>query len=124
MPKSAIVSIVDDDEAVRVSVGALVRSMGHVARPFPSAEDFLSSPELETSNCLILDVQMPGMTGVELQRVLVTNGRNLPIIFITAYSQDRIRNEVFAAGACCLLGKPCDGDQLVACIESAISSQG
>jgi FixJ family two-component response regulator len=123
LAETSIISIVDDDLSVRVSVGALVRSLGHAACVFPSAEDFLSSGELETTDCLIADVQMPGMSGVELQQVLVKTGRKLPIIFITAYPEDRIRQQVLAAGAVCLLSKPCDGDTLVGCIESALATR-
>src|SRR5271157_3053868 len=117
-----MVSVVDDDESVRASIGALVRSLGRVACTFASAEDFLSSSEAEATDCLIADIQMPGMTGIELQLALATAGRKLPIIFITAFPENRIREQVLAAGAVCLLSKPCDGDTLVNSIESALAS--
>jgi FixJ family two-component response regulator len=120
--KTSVVSIVDDDQSVRVSLGALVRSLGHVACVFASAEDFLNSPELERTDCLIADIQMPGMSGIELQQALVKRGRKLPIIFITAYPQDRIKQQVLAAGAVCMLSKPFDGNTLVGHIESVLSS--
>jgi FixJ family two-component response regulator len=118
-----MISVVDDDEAVRVSIGALVRSLGRVARTFASAEDFLNSPEAHATDCLIADIQMPGMTGIELQQALATAGRKVPIIFITAFPDNRIEQQVLAAGAVCLLSKPCDGDTLVKSIESVLASR-
>lgn len=122
MSRVPIVSVVDDDESVRVSIGALVRSLGRAACTFASAEDFLGSPEAEATDCLIADVQMPGMTGVELQQTLASRERRVPIIFITAFPEGRVREKVLAAGAMCLLSKPCDGDTLVGFIESALST--
>jgi FixJ family two-component response regulator len=118
------VSVVDDDESVRVAIGALVRSLGRVAHIFASAEDFLNSAEAEATDCLIADIQMPGMNGIELQQTLATRGRKVPIIFITAFPSDRVRAQVLAAGAVGLLSKPCDSDALVNFIESALSSGG
>ena len=123
MPRVPMISVVDDDEAVRVSIGALVRSLGRVAQTFASAEDFLNSAEAQATDCLIADVQMPGMTGIELQQALATAGRKVPIIFITAFPDNRIREQVLAAGAVCLLSKPCDGDTLVNSIESVLASR-
>jgi FixJ family two-component response regulator len=121
LPKIPVVSVVDDDESVRVSIRALVRSLGYAAYAFASAEALLSSREAEASDCLIADIQMPGMSGVELQQALALKGRKVPIIFITAFPEDHIRDQVLAAGAVCLLGKPCDGGVLVNFIESALS---
>jgi FixJ family two-component response regulator len=118
-----MISVVDDDESVRVSLGALVRSLGRVARTFASAEDFLNSAEAQATDCLIADIQMPGMSGIELQQALATAGRNVPIIFITAFPDNRIREQVLAAGAVCLLSKPCDGETLVNSIESVFASR-
>ena len=119
-----MISIVDDDELVRVSIGALVRSLGRQANTFASAEDFLNSAEAQATDCLIADIQMPGMTGIELQQALATAGRKVPIIFITAFPENRIREKVLAAGAICLLRKPYDGAALVDCIECALASRG
>lgn len=90
---------------------------------FASAEDFLNSTEADTTDCLIADIQMPGMSGIELQQALASAGRKLPIIFITAFPENRIRDQVLAAGAICLLSKPCDGDTLVNSIEFALASR-
>jgi FixJ family two-component response regulator len=124
LPRLPTVAVVDDDESVRISIGALVRSLGHVACTFASAQDFLDSPEADATDCLIADVQMPGMTGIELQQTLVTQGRRVPLIFITAFPEGRIKEQVLALGAVCLLSKPCDGETLVNFIESALSSHG
>jgi FixJ family two-component response regulator len=121
LARTPTVSIVDDDKSVRVAIGALVRSIGRVAYTFASAEDFLNSPEAEATDCLIADIQMPGMTGIELQQTLSTRGSRVPIVFITAFPEDRIRKYVLAAGAVCLLSKPCDSDALVNFIECALS---
>jgi FixJ family two-component response regulator len=121
LPNVPLVAVVDDDESVRASVGSLVRSIGRTALTFASAEAFLGSAEAEATGCLIADIQMPGMNGLELQETLVTQGRRLPIIFITAWPEDRIRQQVLASGALCMLSKPCDSDALVNYIETALS---
>ena len=123
MRETTIVSIVDDDESIRDSVSALVRSLGYTPYAYPSAEDFLNSGAAESADCLVADIQMPGMTGIELQQALVTKGSRLPIIFITAVPDDHVTQKVLAAGAVCLLKKPCDGDVLVNCIESVLLSR-
>jgi FixJ family two-component response regulator len=121
LPETSVVSIVDDDHSIRTSVGALVRSLGYTARVFPSAEDFLNSGQIETTDCLIADIQMPGMSGVDLQQALVGKGYKLPMIFITAYPQESVKQQLLAAGALCLLTKPYDGEALVAYIEAALA---
>ena len=123
MRETTIVSIVDDDESIRDSVSALVRSLGYTPYAYPSAEDFLNSGAAESADCLVADIQMPGMTGIELQQALVTKGSRLPIIFITAVPDDHVTQKVLAAGAVCMLKKPCDGDVLVNCIESVLLSR-
>jgi FixJ family two-component response regulator len=119
-----IVSIVDDDESIRDSISALVRSLGYIPHAYPSAEDFLNSAAAESADCLVLDIQMPGMSGIELQQALATKGSKLPIIFITAFPEDHAKQKVLAAGAVCLLSKPCDGDVLESCIQSALTLRG
>jgi FixJ family two-component response regulator len=116
-----IVSVVDDDESVRLSINSLIRSLGYVGRTFAAAEDFLNATEAQSSDCLIADIQMPGMSGIELQQALLLKGYKLPIIFITAFPEERIRERVFSAGALCLLGKPYDSGELVECIETALA---
>ena len=115
-----IVSIVDDDYAVRTATQTFVRSLGYKATAFASAEDFLKAPERETTDCLITDIQMPGMSGLELQHELAQRRPGLPIIFITAFPDERVRRQAMATGATCLLHKPYDGDMLIECIEKAL----
>ena len=122
LPQAHVVSIIDDDEAVRSATQGLLRSMGYAAHTFASAEDFLASAEAERAACVITDVQMPGMSGPELQRVLCARRPGLPIIFITAFPEDRIREQVMAAGAADMLGKPFDGQALVDCVAAALAA--
>jgi FixJ family two-component response regulator len=117
------VSIVDDDDAVRTATQAFVRSLGYKATAFASAEEFLKAPERETADCLIADVQMPGMSGLDLQRELARQRPTLPIIFVTAFPEEHIRQQAMAAGAACLLAKPYEGDELIECIEQALSGK-
>ena len=120
MPETPIVCVVDDDESVRVSLRTLARSLGYTAHAFPSAEAYLASPQATATDCLITDVQMPHMGGLELQRVLVERGDPPPMIFITAFPHDKIEKQVMGAGAICLLIKPWDGAHLIKCIARAL----
>lgn len=123
MANTIIVSIVDDDDAVRTATQTFVRSLGYKAASFPSAEDFLKSPEVDTADCLIADIHMPGMSGIDLQKELVQRRPSLPIIFITAFPEERVRDQLMAAGAIGMLSKPYDGDTLIACIEKALAKK-
>jgi FixJ family two-component response regulator len=114
--------VVDDDESVRLSIGALIRSLGYAAYGFGSAEAFLNSAEAASADCLITDVQMPGLSGIDLQRALNERGRAPPMIFVTAFPQERIRRQAMAAGALNFLSKPCDDDLLVRTIEEAVAA--
>jgi FixJ family two-component response regulator len=118
-----VVSIVDDDRSVRSATQTLLRSLGYRAPAFASAEAFLNSPEVDLTDCLILDVQMPGMSGIDLQRMLANRSRKVPIIFITAFPDDRVRQQALAGGAVCFLTKPCDGDRIVECLEAALAQR-
>ncbi|SEF10292.1 Response regulator receiver domain-containing protein [Rhizobiales bacterium GAS191] len=120
--KVRIVSIIDDDASVRVAMEGLVRSLGFVACAFESAEDFLRSPRVDETSCLITDVQMPGMNGLELQSHLLAQGRRLPIIFITAFPEQSIRQRAQAAGALAFLEKPFDGETMVGLLHKALAS--
>ena len=121
MIQLSIVSIIDDDVSVRVAVERIVRSMDLTPRTFESCRGFLESPYLLDTSCIIADVQIPGMTGVELQRVLKAKGLTIPMIFITAYPDDKIRKQALDAGAVCFLDKPFDGAAIMQCIERALS---
>jgi FixJ family two-component response regulator len=120
LQQELLISIIDDNESVRIATRSLVRSLGFAAHAFASAEDFLTSDSVNKSSCIITDIQMPGLSGVDLQRRLIDQGNNTSIIFITAFPDDAIRERVLEAGAVCLLTKPCDGQSLVRCIEIAL----
>jgi len=115
-----IISIVDDNESVRNALGKLLRLHGYVAYSFASAEDFLQSDRLNKTSCLITDVRMPGMTGIELLEHLVCHGWQIPVIFITAFAEERSRARAMKAGAICFLNKPFDPQGLVDCIDTVV----
>ena len=119
LSKSSVIAIIDDDESVRVTTGSLVRSLGHLVHAFASAEDFLHSGRIGDFSCVIADVQMPGMSGVQLQDHLRSQGYGVPFIFFTAFPDERTRARAMAAGAICYLTKPFDADNLIQCLEDA-----
>ena len=121
--KAQIVSIVDDDASVRVAMESLVRSLGFVAFAFESAEDFLRSPRVDDSACLITDVQMPGMSGLDLQDRLIAQGSRIPIIFITAFPEQTIRSRAEAGGALGCLEKPFGGKAMIELLRKALATQ-
>jgi FixJ family two-component response regulator len=115
-----IVCIIDDDASVRVAVERIVRSMDLTAYAFSGCHDFLNSPQLLETSCIVADVQMPGMTGLELQRTLKTRGLVIPLIFITAYPDDKLCRQALDAGAVGFLHKPFQGTSIIECIERAL----
>ena len=120
MAEAPIISVIDDDPSVRTATARLLRSMGFSVYAFPSAREFLSSPQLSETSCVIADVQMPGMTGVELQDHLIAHDRSMPVIFITAFPHDRVRERAMNAGAICFLSKPFDEARLLECVQQAL----
>jgi len=119
-----VISIVDDDESVREATKGLIRSLGYVAATFASAEEFLASDRLHDSACLITDVQMPGMNGIELQNCLIAEGHQLPIIFITAFAEAKVRTQALANGAVGFLRKPFSDEKLITCLDKALAARG
>lgn len=119
-----IISIVDDDESVRTAMKSLMLSLGYRADTFASAQMFLRSPHIADTACVISDVHMPGMGGLELQSVLIAQGQDLPIIFITAFFDDAAKDRALKAGAVCFLQKPFEGDALIHCVEEALMRAG
>jgi FixJ family two-component response regulator len=115
-----LISIIDDDESVRIATKTLVRSLGFAAHSFASPHDFLTSESVGDSSCIIADIQMPGLSGVELQRRLLAQGNNTSIIFITTFPDDALRERVLEAGAVCFLTKPFAGESLIQCLEKAL----
>jgi len=121
---SNLISIVDDDESVRRTTKLLVESFGYRAAVFESAESFLKSSQLYETSCLIVDVQMPGMNGLQLQSQLAAAGHSIPIIFITAYGGKESCRLAMQAGAAAFMDKPFSDEQLLKNIRSAFSLDG
>lgn len=116
-----LVAVVDDDIAVRESLGSLIRSVGLAVRVFSSAEEFLESGYSSKADCLILDLRLPGMSGVELNHLLLAGGSKLPVIFITAHgSDDRARSEAASDWTVAYLTKPFDEDELLDAVALAL----
>jgi FixJ family two-component response regulator len=120
MLNRTLIAIVDDDQLYRESMRKLVVLMGYTVEAFPSAADFLASRLLRETTCLIADVHMPGMTGVELHRHLVDAGYAIPTILVTAYPDEVVRDRALKDGIVCYLGKPVDDDYLERCLRSAL----
>lgn len=118
-----MISIIDDDESVRESVTGLIRSLGYATETFESAEAFLKSDCVHETLCLISDVQMPGMSGVELQTCLIGSGRHIPTIFITAFPETRLHAQALAGGAIGILSKPFRDESLIHCIDAALAAR-
>jgi len=121
--KHPVISVVDDDVSVRVATDNLLRSLGYTVHTFASAEEFLRSAHLNDTSCVVADVQMPAMTGVELQALLLARGNRVPFIFITAFPEETIRERALKAGAVCFLTKPFDRLTLIECLDTALGRQ-
>jgi len=119
-----MISIIDDDESIREATRGLVRSLGYQAAAFQSAEDFLQSEGRDATSCVITDIQMPGISGLDLQDRLRGEGCSTPVIFITAYPQERAKARAMKAGAIGFLGKPFDDQALIACLDRALAEDG
>lgn len=122
MSDQPLISIVDDDDSLRQALIGLVRSLGYQAAGFASAEDFLASDESAQSQCVITDIQMPGLSGIELKQALVERGCPSPVIMITARTETTLHERAFANGAFCLLQKPFAAEPLIECLEKALAS--
>ena len=120
MSEAAVIAVVDDDRSVRIAVASLLRSVGFAVLLFASAEEFLSGRDAQAIACLILDLRMPGMDGLQLQRQLRAEGRLVPTIFLTAHGQDAARAQALAGGAIEFLPKPFDADVLLRAVQSAL----
>jgi len=120
--KSPLISIVEDDQFVRDSIKRLMRSFGYTVEDFSSAADFLAFPRFRQTACMIADINMPAMTGIELHRRLIEAGCRIPTILITAYSDDAVRTRVLNEGVLCYLKKPFPDDDLLRCVRMALSA--
>jgi FixJ family two-component response regulator len=118
----ATISIIDDDRIVREAIADLVQSLGYEAATFESAEQFLASGAVAETSCLITDLQMPGQSGLELQKQLLAEGHRTPVIFVTAFAEEKFRNRAMTAGAVAFLSKPFRDDTLIDCVKNALNS--
>jgi len=122
MPKSSLVSIVEDDQFFRESMRRLIRSQGYTVEAFSSAADFLGSLCLIDTACLIADVHMPAMSGIELYRHLTNAGHSIPTILVTAFPNDTDRVRALNDGIVCYLRKPINDEHLIRCLRAALPS--
>ena len=117
-----MISIIDDDHFARGAIGDLVQSLGYEVSTFESAERFLESGRLAETSCLITDLHMPGLDGLELQSRLVADGDCTPVIFVTAFPEEKFRERAISAGAVGFLSKPFDESSLIHCLETALNT--
>ncbi len=122
MPKASLVSVVEDDQFFRESMRRLMRSFGYAVEAFASAADFLASPRLGETACLIADLHMPAMNGLELHRRLVELGHAIPTILVTAYPDNEVRTRALKDGVVCYLRKPVDENHLMRCLRAVLGS--
>ena len=115
------IAVIDDDELVREALEHLIGVLGYSVDTFASAEAFLNSSRLKPTSCVITDIHMPGMSGIELQRRLSAEGRKTPVIFVTAYPDETTRSRVIRNGAAGYLSKPLRGDKLLKCLDKALA---
>ena len=115
-----VISVIDDDASIRAAINNLLRSLGYIVHVFPSAEAFLQSAQRNNTWCVIADVRMPIMSGVELQSQLRKEGNRVPFVFITAAPEEEVRARALEYGAICFLTKPFDEDVLISCLGTAV----
>ena len=121
MATPKLISVIDDDPSARRGLCRLLRSVGFAANAFASAEEYLSSDQPENADCLLLDIRMPGMSGIELQRQLVANHSEVPVIFITAHEEETERVQTLGGNAREVLIKPFSEDSLLNAINKALT---
>ncbi len=122
MCSAPVIAVVDDDDSIREALGDLIRSLGYRCLGFASAEDFLGFADRPSIACMITDIKMPGLTGLELQDRLNAEGHPPPIIFMTSYVDDATKAKAMGGGARCFFGKPVDDDDLIACLHSVVGA--
>ena len=116
-----VISVIDDDASVRAAAENFLSSLGYAVHTFSSADDFLQSARLEDSSCVVADVQMPGMSGLDLLKIIRSHGNEIPFIFITAFPSESLRARAAKAGADVLLEKPFSSSVLIDCINAALN---
>jgi FixJ family two-component response regulator len=117
LSKQSLISIVDDDPSFRDSMRRLLKSLGYLVEVFPSAGDFLASPKLAVTACLVADVHMPALTGIELYKQLIDTGHAIPTILVTAYPDDTVQESMLTLGVECYLSKPLEEAHLISCLH-------
>jgi FixJ family two-component response regulator len=117
----SVISVIDDDASVRAATNNLLSSHGYMVNTFASAEDFLQSARRDDSSCVVADVQMSGMSGLDLLAHVRGRGNDVPFVFITAFPDESVRARALRAGAICFLAKPFAGPVLIGCIETALN---
>lgn len=122
MTKAPLISIVDDDLSVREATASLLESYGYLTAAFASAEEFLQSDQLAQTSCLVTDVRMPGVNGIDLQARLSDAGHRIPTIFMTAYPEEHMRAAAVRLGALGFLAKPVSEERLILCLKEALCS--
>ncbi|TCU77086.1 response regulator receiver domain-containing protein [Bradyrhizobium sp. R2.2-H] len=122
MSAASVISVLDDDPYVRVAINNLLESRGYVVHTFASAEEFLRSSDSNGTSCVIADVQMPLMTGIDLLMQMRAHGSAAPFIFITAFPDESVRVRALKAGAICFLGKPFAASDLMQCLDRALAA--
>jgi FixJ family two-component response regulator len=120
LPKAPLISIVEDDEFFRASMRQLIRSLDYTVETFPLAADFLASNHLRGTACLIADIHMPAMTGIELNARLIEEGYKIPTVLVTAYPDETTRAQALKDGIVCYLAKPFDDNDLLDCVRKAV----
>jgi FixJ family two-component response regulator len=121
LPPVPVIAVVDDDPAIREAMDDLIMSFGYECRLFVSAEQFLESKQQADIDCIVVDVKMPGLSGIELQSELNRRGNHPPMIFVTSYQDERTRNAALNGGALAFLGKPVNIVSLIGCLESVLA---
>ena len=120
MSRASLIAVVDDDESCRQALAESLRSLGYEAREFASAEEFISGDHGGSCDCVITDIHMPGMSGLELGRLLASRESPVPVIMITALRAPGLETKATASGSVCLLKKPFESDALVGCLQRAL----
>jgi two-component system, LuxR family, response regulator FixJ len=123
LTKPGVVAIVDDDQPLREALASVMKAAGFSARTFASAEEFLACKDCDETSCLVLDVRLPGMSGIELQKHLLQSDRRLPIVFITAHGDASLRDSLMRAGAFAFFNKPVRSDALLREIRRATGTR-
>ena len=124
MPAPSVISVIDDDPSIRVAANNLLRSRGYTVHTFASAEEFLLSPHLSETSCVIADVQMSAMSGLDLPAAVRAKGYTAPFIFMTAFPDENLRARAMKAGAICFLAKPFAAPTLIRCLQAALKAGG